>query len=164
MFDEQLAAAATPGSEPRHEHEETTFNWPDNLKSTLNPIDPYNIGLRTQPCRGRTESLFETKKIKLTNASDKVVQCWLLTAFFYVEIPTNRRSGAGYGIRLDDSDSEASTPRKRRRDPNGQPKQSLRRNLRLIVLMMMMMPCQMHHNVLSSTTLVKRICSVLSLK
>ena len=39
----------------------------------------------------------------------------MLTAFFYVELPTNRKSGAGYGIRLDDSDSDASTPQKRRR-------------------------------------------------
>jgi len=100
-----------------------TFNWEGGLKSTLNPIDPYNIKLRGQPTRFG-DPLFDTKKIKLRTRKGGVVECYIMTAFFYVEKPASRRSGAGRNFQLssssDEDDSQPNTPKKRRRP--GKPK------------------------------------------
>ena len=88
----------------------------------MNPVDPYNIKLRAQPTPFG-DPLFDTKKINLRTRRGGVVECYIVTLFFYVEKPASRRSGAGRNFQLSSSSSEDSapnTPKKRRRA--GKPK------------------------------------------
>jgi hypothetical protein len=94
------------------------FEWPNGLKSQLNPVDPFVLGLRVGPSSG-DQTLFETKTIQVTSKSGRVVPAARLTAFFFVEKYTHINNTSGKGLKIDensdtDSDPETPSPRKKR--------------------------------------------------
>jgi hypothetical protein len=102
---------ALEGSTPPHIKVDEKFQWPNELKSQLNPVDPFVLGFRAKPSQpGQT--LFETKTIKTKTREGKVVPAMLLSAFFFVEKHTHVNNMAGSGLRVDlaasDSDTEGS--------------------------------------------------------
>ena len=102
---------ASEGSTAPHIKVDEKFQWPNNLKSQLHPVDPFVLGFRAKPSQpGQT--LFETKTIKTKTREGKVVPAMLLSAFFFVEKHTHVNNMAGSGLRIDlaasDSDSEGS--------------------------------------------------------
>lgn len=98
------------GSNPKHARDRCTFKWPDDLKSQLNPIDPWKIGFRKRPS-GATRPLYEVHEAQLRGQDGSVVPCYFITAFFLVDTPALRKAEAGAGLTINGSDSEADTPK-----------------------------------------------------
>ena len=112
------------GSTPAHGRVDEDFDWPEDLPSQLNPVDPFVLGFRPRPTAyGRT--LFETKTVKTDAGKGKSVPGMLVTAFFFVEKHTHVTNDAGKGLRFDDEASDddsitsTPTPNKRRRGAGG---------------------------------------------
>ena len=95
---------AVPGSKPRHEADEASFCWPDGLKSTLHPIDPYIIGFRSEPTdAGKSCLEIERVPTKLRDGKE-VSPIFLVTVFFLVDLP---RQDPEYGdLEIDESQDE----------------------------------------------------------
>ena len=64
------------------EIDDDEFEWPENKKSELVPLDPYRLFLRRKPM-SKGKSLFEFESIHTKGLSGvDTVPCWLVTAFF----------------------------------------------------------------------------------
>ena len=80
-----------------YELEEDSIEWPDGIKTQLNPIDPYFLGLRNRP----GASIFEIQHMHLKGGAETTVPCTLVTAFFLVE--GARHFVDGSGLRMNGS-------------------------------------------------------------
>ena len=82
-----------------YEREHESFNWPNGLKSTINPIDPHQIGFRKH-ASGMMDSLYEIKQIPVKGIDgDTVCSCFVVTAFFFVDTPVLVRAGGGLRLK-----------------------------------------------------------------
>ena len=108
----QCKKDAVAGSNPRHEADEGTFRWPDGLKSTLHPIDPYTIGFRRE-ATDVGKSLLEIERVPTKLRDGKEVSpIFLVTAFFLVDLP---QQDTEYGdLEIDESQDEEEKRRLRR--------------------------------------------------
>jgi len=87
----------------RFERSSDTFNWPNGLRSTNKPVDPWTLGLRKRPTRGGA-SLCEIDNLSLTHGRDDVAPLWLVTAFFFTQDCTGTvKSG---GLKMNQSSDE----------------------------------------------------------
>jgi len=120
LFDKEAKDKfAVEGTTPSHGRLVQSFSWPNGLKSQLNPVDPYALGLREVPTRVG-DTLFETKTVKLAADSKLAVPATVLTAFFFVEKPQQVNNSAGNGLSLGDisseeEDDDSVSPRNRKR-------------------------------------------------
>jgi hypothetical protein len=99
------------------------FQWPDELKSQLNPIDPWIIGFRDKPTAAGN-SIFENKTVAVTSKSGRVVPAVTLTVFYLVEKDTHFNNTAGRDLKIgeaSDSDTDPDTPSPKKRARPSQP-------------------------------------------
>ena len=102
-FNTSCKADVFPGTD--HERDSDSFCWSDGLKSTVNPIDPYQISFRRRPTRPG-KSLYEIERVEVAGADGvEIVPCFVVTAFFFVEKPRQTRDTGDLRINAsDDSD------------------------------------------------------------
>ena len=96
-LDNQCKVDTVPGCD--FERDTDSFEWPKGLKSTVIPCDPHQIGFRLRPTP-LDESLYEIERVVVKGLDgDTVVPCFLISAFFFVDIPTARRANGGLRIK-----------------------------------------------------------------
>ena len=102
-----------------HEVDKDDFLWPDEKKSELLPLDPFNLGLRREATRPG-KPLFEIDRVDTAGVDGVcVVPIFVVTAFYKLDQPTAVRPTGDLRINISedsDEDDYFSKPQRKRRN------------------------------------------------